>query len=118
MPETIEREMRPSDKVINISQIASQFRQIAKIKDWQAYHTPKNLAAAVAVEAGELLAEFQWLTPEQSNQLSPNQKSLVASEVADVLMYLNELCERLDIDMAQAVQSKIEFNQQRFNANQ
>ncbi len=113
-------EKRIDDKLINISQINRQFREIAAIKDWQAYHTPKNLAAAIAVEAGELLAEFQWLTPTESQNLSTEKNKQVAHEVADVIMYLSELCEQLGIDIVAAVQEKFEINQQRFitsNAN-
>lgn len=109
-------EKRPGDKLINLSEIAREFGKIAAANAWQAYHTPKNLAAAVAVEAAELLAEFQWLTPEQSGNLSGEQKRRVAAEAADVVMYLSELCRQLDIDMATALETKIEFNKKRFSA--
>jgi len=116
MSETKSSETKPRDKLINLSYITREFREIAVLNAWQAYHTPKNLASAVAVETGELLAEFQWLTAEQSCHLSSEQKTRVANEVADVIMYLNELCNQLDIDMAAAVSSKIEFNKKRFRA--
>ena len=106
--------IKSSDQVINPSNIAHEFRQIAALKAWQAYHTPKNLAAAVVVEASELLAEFQWLTPEQSFALASDHKQRVASEVADVVMYLCALCEQSQIDMVAAIRAKIEFNKQRF----
>jgi dCTP diphosphatase len=102
------------DQLLNITKINRAFRAIAVVNDWQAYHTPKNLAAAVAVEASELLAEFQWLTVEDSKALNLQQKSQVADEVADVIMYLTELCAQLDINMADAVQTKINKNKQRF----
>lgn len=107
---------KPGDKLINLSRITYEFREIAVLNAWQAYHTPKNLASAVAVEASELLAEFQWLTPEQSCNLSAEQKERVAHEVADVVMYVNELCNQLGIDVASAVSSKIELNKKRFRA--
>ena len=103
-----------SDELLNMSEINREFRQLADKNDWQAYHTPKNLAAAVAVEACELLAEFQWLTPEQSAHLTDVQKTRVADEMADVLMYMSELAARLDINLAQSVQLKIEKNKHRF----
>ena len=103
-----------SEQLLNIASINREFRAIAAINNWQSYHTPKNLAAAIAVEASELLAEFQWLTAEDSKALTPQQKSRVADEVADVIMYLTELCAQLDIDMADAIQSKIDKNKQRF----
>lgn len=107
---------RSADQLINLSEVAREFGKIAALNSWQAYHTPKNLASAVAVEASELLAEFQWLTPEQSCALSGEQRQRVAAEVADVIMYLSELCRQLDIDMAAALEAKIEFNKKRFSA--
>lgn len=98
---------------LNITEINREFRALAVANNWQAYHTPKNLAAAVAIEASELLAEFQWLTPEDSCALNAQQTLDVADEVADVIMYLTELCRRLNIDIASAVQSKIEKNKLR-----
>jgi NTP pyrophosphatase (non-canonical NTP hydrolase) len=112
----LSRNQLPSDQLLNISQINGEFRKIAAHKGWQAYHNPKNLAAAIAVEAGELLAEFQWLSADESNHLNAEQKVRVADEVADVIMYLTELSARLDIDIATAIQSKIEKNNQRFRA--
>lgn len=104
----------PGDRLINISAINREFRRVASANDWQAYHTPKNLAAAIAVEASELLAEFQWLTAEQSAALSVGQTAKVADEIADVLMYVSELCQRLDIDPAQALHTKMARNAMRF----
>lgn len=109
----IKRDAHP-DQLLNITKINGEFRAIAVVNDWQAYHTPKNLAAAVAVEASELLAEFQWRSVEESKALNPQQISQVADEVADVIMYLTELCAQLNINMADAVQTKIDKNKQRF----
>lgn len=103
-----------AEQLLSITNINREFRSLAVINGWQAYHTPKNLAAAVAVEASELLAEFQWLTAEDSKLLNPQQKSQVADEVADVIMYLTELCVQLDINMADAIKTKIDKNKQRF----
>jgi NTP pyrophosphatase (non-canonical NTP hydrolase) len=108
------KDYRPGDNLINLSAINREFRRVAQAKQWQAYHTPKNLAAAIAVEASELLAEFQWLTPEQSADLDTEQQSRVADEIADVLMYMSELCERLHIDPAEALNAKIARNNSRF----
>jgi len=102
------------DKWLNCSAINREFRAIATANAWQAYHTPKNLAAAISVEAGELLAEFQWLTPEESLNLSIQQAAQVANEVSDIVMYLTELCERLNIDIAAAIAHKVQTNKQRF----
>lgn len=97
---------------LDLLAIHKAFRQLAETRGWQAYHTPKNLAAAIAVEAAELLEIFQWLTEEQSRAVAqdPEAKTKVADEVADILMYLTELCARLEIDVAQAVAHKIKKN--------
>lgn len=105
------------DQLLNLSHANREFRKIAALKSWQAYHNPKNLAAAIAVEAGELLAEFQWLTADESVCLNADKKGRVSDEVADVIMYLSELCVQLDIDIATAVEAKIQKNKQRFTAD-
>lgn len=101
-------------ELLNLAEINREFRAIAAVKSWQEYHNPKNLAAAVAVEAGELLAEFQWLTPSESANMDNEKREKVGDEIADILMYLTELSRRLDINLADAVASKIEKNKRRF----
>jgi NTP pyrophosphatase (non-canonical NTP hydrolase) len=110
----IKTEPKAAKFFLDIENINREFRAIALSNNWQAYHNPKNLAAAVSIEANELLAEFQWLTAEESCALSTVQKSKVADEIADVIMYLTELSARLNIDIVDAVNIKIEKNKQRF----
>jgi NTP pyrophosphatase (non-canonical NTP hydrolase) len=100
---------------LDLTAISRAFRTLADAKGWEAYHRPKNLAAAVAVEAAELLEIFQWLSDEEAEAIArdPHSKQKVGDEVADVLMYLLELCQRLDIDMAEAVAQKIAHNRAR-----
>ncbi|MGK5500232.1 nucleotide pyrophosphohydrolase [Streptomyces sp. URMC 125] len=88
----------------------------AAARHWQQYHTPKNLTAALSVEAAELVEIFQWLTPEQSVRVmdDPERAARVADEVADVLAYLLQLCEVLGIDATEALAAKIERNEHRF----
>ena len=97
---------------LDLADIHQAFRQRAAVKGWQAYHTPKNLAAAVAVEAKELLEIFQWLTDEQAQQVKDDAeaKNRVADEVSDIVMYVTELCARLDINMPAAIAQKIDKN--------
>nr|WP_233221841.1 nucleotide pyrophosphohydrolase [Streptomyces carminius] len=92
--------------------------RFAAERDWGPYHTPKNLAAALSVEAGELLEIFQWLTPEQSARVmdDPVTAHRVADEVADVLAYLLQFCEVLGVDALEALAAKIERNELRFPA--
>ncbi len=90
----------------------------AAARNWQPYHTPKNLAAALSVEAAELVEIFQWLTPEESARVMDDAGSAhrVRDEVADVLAYLLQLCEVLGVDPLEALAAKIERNEDRFPA--
>ncbi|KOG88621.1 nucleotide pyrophosphohydrolase [Streptomyces varsoviensis] len=92
--------------------------EFAAARDWQQFHTPKNLAAALSVEASELVEIFQWLTPEQSGRVMADPKSAarVEDEVADVLAYLLQFCEVLGIDVLAALAAKIDRNEHRFPA--
>ncbi len=101
-------------KSLNLAEINREFRAIAAANKWQAYHTPKNLASAVSVEASELLAEFQWLSPAESSTLNAEKTEKVADEIADILMYLTELSVQLDINLADALTAKIKKNKLRF----
>jgi NTP pyrophosphatase (non-canonical NTP hydrolase) len=98
--------------LLDVAAVQHAFRERAKSKGWQAYHTPKNLAAAVSVEAAELLEIFQWLTDEEVQAVvqNPHVKEQVADEVADIVMYLTELCARLEINLVDAITQKIDKN--------
>lgn len=85
-------------------------REFAAARGWRQYHTPKNLAMALIVEAAELVEHFQWATPEESCALSPEKAAAVREEVADVLIYLIEMADVLDIDLIAAARDKIEKN--------
>lgn len=92
--------------------------EFAAARDWQPYHTPKNLAAALSVEAAELLEIFQWSTPEEAARVmaDPDSAHRVRDEVADVLAYLLQFCEVLGIDPLEALSAKIDRNELRFPA--
>jgi NTP pyrophosphatase (non-canonical NTP hydrolase) len=91
-------------------------RDFAEERDWEKFHTPKNLAMALAGEAGELVAEFQWLTPSESERsgLSSQQLTAVAMEIADVQIYLLRLADVLGLDVPAVVREKLEINRTRF----
>ena len=72
----------------SLHDLTSQLERFAQERDWQQFHSPKNLASALVVEAGELLEHFQWLTEDQSRQLPPEKLDAVGAEIADVLLYL------------------------------
>lgn len=101
----------------NLDNLTKQLAGFAKIRDWEQFHNPKNLAMALIGEAGELVEHFQWLTFEQSTQLSPEKKQAVSYEMADILIYLLRIAERLNIDVLKAVQDKIAINEQRYPAD-
>ena len=92
-------------------------REFAAERDWEQFHTPKNLAMALAGEAGELLAEFQWLTPEESANLTVEQRAAVAEEMADVLIYLCRLADVSGIDLLPAAAAKLEANRARYTVD-
>jgi len=85
-------------------------------RDWSQFHSPKNLAMALMVEAGELAEHFQWLTQEQSRVLSDEKKEIVKDELGDVFIYLLNLADRLGIDPMQAAWDKLKKNEQKYPA--
>jgi len=98
----------------SLHDLAKQLDQFAKDRDWGQFHSPKNLASALIVEAGELLEHFQWLTEEQSRALSPEKRDAVGAEVADVLLYLIQLAGSLGIDPVAAAQAKLKLNELKY----
>lgn len=98
----------------NLSHLRNEIRDFAKARDWEQFHTPKNLVMALSVEASELMEHFQWLTPEQSLQLNAQSHAEVAQEIADVLIYLTRLADVLGIDPLQAAFDKIQINAQKY----
>jgi NTP pyrophosphatase (non-canonical NTP hydrolase) len=98
----------------SLDDLAQQLGRFAKDRDWQQFHSPKNLASALVVEAGELLEHFQWLTDEQSRTLSPEKRHAVGTEVADVLLYLIQLAGALGIDPIASAQAKLKLNAQKY----
>lgn len=103
------------DPVTN-NQLTKRLAEFNTARKWTQFHTPKNLAMALAAEAGELLAEFQWLTPEESQRAcEPGElRDRVVGEVADVMIYLQLLGDALAIDLERAALSKVELNEGRF----
>jgi NTP pyrophosphatase (non-canonical NTP hydrolase) len=100
----------------SLGDLAAALRDFARARDWEQFHTPKNLAMALAGEVGELVACFQWLTSEQSARVmdQPGSAADVESELADVLQYLIRLADVLGVDLADAVRAKMRRNETRF----
>ena len=101
-----------------LADLTTQVRDFADARDWQQFHSPKNLAAAMTVEAGEVLEHFQWLTEAESETLSAEKRSEVELELADVLIYLVRLADRLDVDLIAAAARKIAINAQKYPVDQ
>ena len=88
----------------------------AAAREWEQFHSPKNLAMALSVEAAELVEEFQWLTEEQSRTLDAERRERVRLELADVFIYLLRLADKLGVDLLQAARDKIEHNERKYPA--
>ena len=102
---------------MDISKIQNQLKKFAIERDWEQFHTPKNLSMALSVEASELVEIFQWLRAEES--ISPDQKQIesINDEVADIAMYLLRFCSVLEIDLESAIKSKLERNTEKYPIN-
>jgi NTP pyrophosphatase (non-canonical NTP hydrolase) len=90
--------------------------EFAAARDWQQFHSPKNLAMALSVEAAELLEEFQWLTEEQSTTLDDARRERVRLELADVFIYLLRIADVLGVDLMKAADDKIALNERKYPA--
>jgi dCTP diphosphatase len=97
-----------------LTPLRDSLRQFAADRDWDQFHSPKNLAMALAVEAAELLERFQWLTEADSKNLPPADLARVREEMADVLNYLVRLADKLDVDLLEAAHDKVALNAQKY----
>ena len=99
-----------------IQNLATEIKKFADARNWEQFHTPKNLSMAVAGEAGELVAEFQWLTADQSTRSNMSQEKLkdVELEIADVAIYLIRLADVLGVNISEVVRKKLAINESRF----
>jgi dCTP diphosphatase len=101
----------------DLTDIRDKARAFASARDWDQFHSPKNLAMALSGEVGELVELFQWLTEEESRDLSPEQHLKVAHEIADVQIYLVRLADKLGVDIHKAVIEKMAINEKRYPAD-
>ena len=108
----------PRKTPTTLSSLRADLRRFSEAREWQQFHTPKNLAMALTGEAAELQEIFQWLTAEQSAQLDAKQRTHAEEELADVLLYLCRLADVLNIDLAAAAQAKIKRNAEKYPAEQ
>ena len=98
------------ERPMSLEELRESLRQFASDRDWDQFHSPKNLAIALSVEAAELLEHFQWTSDPDSADLAPDRHSKVREEIADVLLYLVRLADKLNIDLLAAATEKIQVN--------
>jgi dCTP diphosphatase len=97
-----------------LEEIKLRLREFARVRDWDQFHSPKNFAMAMIVEAAELVEHFQWLSEEQSKNLPPETLDEVSLELADVMIYLIRIADKLDIDPLEAINRKIGLNEAKY----
>ncbi|SFN25175.1 NTP pyrophosphatase, house-cleaning of non-canonical NTPs [Formivibrio citricus] len=97
---------------MNLNELILQLREFARERDWERYHTPKNLAMAMSVEMAELVEHFQWLTADESQAVkdAPDKLQAISEEMADILLYLVRMADVLGVDLDQATQRKLVLN--------
>ena len=98
----------------DLQSLTQSLRDFAQKREWDQFHSPKNLSAALTVEAAELLEHFQWMTEEQSRQPSAEKTAEIAAEAADVFLYLLQVCDKLNIDLIEAARQKLVVNAQKY----
>lgn len=101
----------------DLDQLKTRLRQFAEERDWDQFHSPKNLSMALIAEAAELVEHFQWLTEAQSASLSPDKLKKVEEELADIFIYLIRSADKLGINLIDAAKNKIEINEQKYPAD-
>ncbi len=97
-----------------LDDLKRELREFARARDWEQFHSPKNLSMALSVEAGELVEQFQWMTEEQSASLDTEKHAAVASEMADIFIFLLRLADRLEVNLMEATRHKIALNHERY----
>lgn len=98
----------------DLTTLKQRLREFADARDWNQFHSPKNLAMALSVEASEIVEHFQWLTEEQSKNLPQNKIKEVEAELADTFIYLIRLADTLDVDLLDATTKKITVNDKKY----
>ncbi|MGB5486546.1 MAG: nucleotide pyrophosphohydrolase [Lysobacterales bacterium] len=102
----------------DLDTLKHHLREFADKRDWNQFHSPKNLCMALSVEVAEITEHFQWLTEEQSRSLPTDKRDEVATEIADTLLYLVRLADKLEIDLLNAALDKMETNKQKYPVDQ
>jgi NTP pyrophosphatase (non-canonical NTP hydrolase) len=109
--------MKTSLPIDSLETLRDCLREFAGERDWDQYHTPKNLSMALIAEAAELVEHFQWVEGERSHILADKTRQSVEEEVADILIYLVRIADKLDIDLYRAAERKIGINERKYPAD-
>jgi len=109
--------MIPNKPINSLESLRERLRDFVKERDWDQYHTPKNLSMALIAEAAELIEHFQWVNGEQSHILEDKTRQAVEEELADILIYLVRISDKLGIDLYAAVERKIKINEIKYPAD-
>jgi NTP pyrophosphatase (non-canonical NTP hydrolase) len=107
----------PAAPIADLEDLRGRLRRFAAARDWDQFHSPKNLAMALIAEAAELVEHFQWLTEAESAALTPEKRAEVADELADVLVYVVRIADKLDVDLLAAVADKLRRNEAKYPAS-
>ena len=97
-----------------IDDLIEEIRDFAIRRDWETFHTPRNLTLALVGEVGELAAELQWKSSDDIRSMTPDEKSRIRLEVADIFIYLMRFSDVMDIDIVSAIREKLRVNEERF----
>jgi NTP pyrophosphatase (non-canonical NTP hydrolase) len=106
------------DGTTTVAALRAQVRQFVRERDWERFHLPKDLAMAISIEASELLEPFLWREPDRATTLSPEDRSAVAEELADVVIYGLSLADVLEVDLSDAVLAKLKKDEAKYPADQ
>ena len=102
---------------MNIEELQKKIASFAKERDWEQFHTPKNLACALSVESSELLEIFQWMSRDEEENLSSEIKQRTSEEISDIFVYLVRLADVLNIDLEKSITQKMQQNAEKYPAN-
>lgn len=109
--------MKSEKPITSLESLRDKLRQFAAERDWDQYHTPKNLSMALIAEAAELIEHFQWVDGDRSHLLEDKTRNSVEEELADILIYLVRISDKLGIDLYRAVDRKIGINERKYPAD-
>jgi len=100
-----------------VNDLGNAIKAFIEERDWEQFHSPKNLAMALSVEVAEVVEHFQWLTEEQSKNPPPEKLTEIREETGDVMIYLTELADKLGIDPVEAARAKLRINEEKYPAD-